>query len=145
MALRLVHLEDDPNDRELVADAAPDEIGVSVSYPLPGTGFYEQVKAQMGAKTHWEDSGDLAMMFRGAYDSDFYRSFRDLLHRQVELRQSRSWSQPRQYRVACAGLKERWDALVASEREHRNPNAVVVTSRKRHVRDKPHAAAAQGC
>ena len=32
------------------ATAAPDDIGVSVSYPLPGTPFYERVKAQLGAQ-----------------------------------------------------------------------------------------------
>src|SRR6202789_4309361 len=39
--------------RDLIAAAAPDEIGVSVSYPLPGTKFFDLVKAQLGAKTHW--------------------------------------------------------------------------------------------
>ncbi len=46
--------------RALVAQAAPDDIGVSVSYPLPGTKFYEKVKAQLGKKTNWQDSDDLA-------------------------------------------------------------------------------------
>ncbi len=32
-----------------------------------------------------QDSDDLAMMFRGAYGSEFYRSVRDLLHTQVDL------------------------------------------------------------
>lgn len=100
--------------RELVADAAPDDIGVSVSYPLPGTKFFEEVKAQLGRKTHWEDSADLAMMFRGAYDSDFYRTFRDLLHEQVTLRQGPA------DRSAEASLRKRWDALIASERMHRS-------------------------
>lgn len=131
--------------RELVAHAAPDEIGVSVSYPLPGTGFYEQVKAQLGSKTHWEDSGDLSMMFHGAYDSHFYRSFRDLLHRQVELQQPGQGMQPQQYREACAGLEARWGALIASEREHRNPEAIAFPSKTQPVRKRPHAAAAQDC
>ena len=129
--------------RALVARAAPDEIGVSVSYPLPGTGFYEQVKAQLGRKTHWEDSGDLSMMFHGAYDSHFYRSFRDLLHQQVELQQAGQGMRPQQYREACAGLEARWNALIASEREHRNPDAAAVPSVRQPVRESPHAAAAQ--
>ena len=33
------------------AARACDDIGVSVAYPLPGTRFHEQVKAQLGAKT----------------------------------------------------------------------------------------------
>ncbi len=30
---------------QMVRDCRPDDIGVSVSYPLPGTPFYERVKA----------------------------------------------------------------------------------------------------
>lgn len=129
--------------RELVARTAPDEIGVSVSYPLPGTRFYEQVKAQLGEKTHWQDSGDLAMMFRGAYDSDFYRSFRDLLHQQVDLLQSKQGLQSRQYREAHAELEARWDALIASERDHRNQAATTAPPIKQCARKRPCAAAAE--
>src|SRR5690606_4505628 len=32
----------------LVKEMMPDDIGISVSYPLPGTVFYENVKAQLG-------------------------------------------------------------------------------------------------
>ncbi|HEY4341981.1 MAG TPA: radical SAM protein, partial [Steroidobacteraceae bacterium] len=69
-------LEDILATRELIDTAAPDDVGISVSYPLPGTAFYEQVKAQLGAKTHWQDSNDLAMMFQGTYGSEFYRTVR---------------------------------------------------------------------
>ncbi|HEY0197582.1 MAG TPA: radical SAM protein [Rhodanobacter sp.] len=109
--------------RELIAQAAPDDIGVSVSYPLPGTKFYEQVKAQLGAKTHWQDSDDLAMMFRGAYDSEFYRHVRDLLHEQVTLQQSKASTEPEHYRDACTALDARWHALIASEGAHRTKDA----------------------
>ena len=75
--------------RELLEAARPDDVGVSVAYPLPGTKFYEQVKGQfLNGKTHWQDSGDLAMMFRGTYSSDFYRAIRNLLHEQVTDRAS---------------------------------------------------------
>jgi anaerobic magnesium-protoporphyrin IX monomethyl ester cyclase len=105
--------------RELIAQAAPDDIGVSVSYPLPGTKFYEQVKAQLGPKTHWQDSGDLAMMFRGAYDSDFYRRVRDLLHEQVAIQQA----EPAERAERHAALDAQWDALIAREGMHRNKDA----------------------
>ncbi|HKP74441.1 MAG TPA: radical SAM protein, partial [Longimicrobiaceae bacterium] len=36
--------------RDLIRDERPDDIGVSVAYPLPGTKFYERVRAQLGAK-----------------------------------------------------------------------------------------------
>jgi len=109
--------------RELVTLAAPDDIGVSVSYPLPGTAFFEQVKAQLGDKTHWRDSGDLAMMFRGTYDSTFYRCIRDLLHEQVALQQSRDAGSPQSSGQAFAALDAQWNALIASEPLHRNPDA----------------------
>jgi anaerobic magnesium-protoporphyrin IX monomethyl ester cyclase len=67
----------------MVREARPDDIGVSVSYPLPGTRFYEQVRAQLGQKSNWSDSADLAMMFRGEYSSEFYRALADALHAEV--------------------------------------------------------------
>ncbi len=111
--------------RDLIEQAAPDDIGVSVSYPLPGTKFYEQVRTQLGAKTHWRDSGDLAMMFHGAYDSDFYRQVRDLLHEQVALRAEKVVGALQRYRDARAALDARWDALIATECAHRSEDATV--------------------
>ena len=35
---------------KLVRDTRPDDIGVSVSYPLPGTKFFERVRAQIRGK-----------------------------------------------------------------------------------------------
>jgi anaerobic magnesium-protoporphyrin IX monomethyl ester cyclase len=70
----------------LVRETLPDDIGVSVSYPLPGTRFHAMVAASLGAKDHWDDSADLAMMFQGTYRTAFYRELHDLLHRDLELR-----------------------------------------------------------
>ena len=69
--------------RALVRDERPDDVGVSVAYPLPGTLFHERVKEQLGARTNWSDSDDLAMMFRGTYEGVFYKRVRDLLHEEV--------------------------------------------------------------
>jgi anaerobic magnesium-protoporphyrin IX monomethyl ester cyclase len=52
-------------------------------------------------------------MFRGAYDSDFYRSFRNLLHDQVTLQLAPD-------EQAEAKLGAAWKALIASERAHRS-------------------------
>jgi anaerobic magnesium-protoporphyrin IX monomethyl ester cyclase len=103
---------------------------------LPGTKFYEQVKAQLGAKTHWDDSDDLAMMFRGAYDSEFYRRARDLLHQQVTLQQSqRTEPEDERHRHASAALAAQWDALIADEYAHRTEHASspIATFTTRHV------------
>jgi len=120
--------------RELVTQAMPDDVGVSVSYPLPGTKFYEQVKAQLGRKTHWEESDDLSMMFRGAYDSEFYRRVRDLLHKQVALHPAQS-TEPERYRDACNTLDAQWAALIASEHAHRTEHAPLplATPSTRHA------------
>ena len=67
----------------MVRETQPNDIGVSVSYPLAGTKFYQLVATQMGKKTNWSDSGDLAMMFRGTYSSDFYRALANALHLEI--------------------------------------------------------------
>ena len=67
----------------MVRDTEPDDIGISVSYPLPGTKFYQNVASRLGPVTNWSDSGDLAMMFHGAYSSEFYRALADALHLEV--------------------------------------------------------------
>ena len=67
----------------MVRETAPDDIGVSVSYPLPGTGFYDRVARDLGEKVNWRDSGDLSMMFRGAYPTEFYRELANALHEEV--------------------------------------------------------------
>lgn len=69
--------------RDLIREERPDDVGVSVAYPLPGTLFHERVKEQLGARTNWSDSDDLAMMFRGTYEGAFYKRVRDLLHEEV--------------------------------------------------------------
>jgi radical SAM superfamily enzyme YgiQ (UPF0313 family) len=67
----------------MVRETQPDDIGVSVSYPLPGTKFHQLVSAQIGTKANWTESGDLAMMFQGAYSSEFYRALAEALHLEV--------------------------------------------------------------
>lgn len=67
----------------MVRETQPDDIGISVSYPLPGTRFYDRVSAQLGPQSNWSDSADLAMMFRGEYSSEFYRALAEALHAEV--------------------------------------------------------------
>lgn len=113
-------LEDLLATRALIENARPDDIGVSVSYPLPGTKFYELVRQQLQAKTHWQESNDLEMMFEGTYSSDFYRSIRDLLHDQVSLDKQNQASHDADYQHTRRSLQRRWDHLIAGEREYRN-------------------------
>lgn len=69
----------------MVRDCMPDEIGVSVSYPLPGTKFYESVKSELVAKQNWAVSADLDLMFAGTYVPDFYRVLHRIVHKQFSI------------------------------------------------------------
>ena len=114
-------LEDIIATRALLASAQPDEIGVSVSYPLPGTKFYDLVRAQMRAKTHWQESNDLDMMFQGTYTSDFYRTVRNLLHDQVAMQTADTPRLPEHERAADA-IEHRWQELMRNELKYRSAN-----------------------
>jgi len=81
--------EDIQETIRLVRQMQPDDIGVSVAYPLPGTKFHERVREELGVKRNWVDSNDLSVMFKAAYTQEFYRALRDALHAEVE-----TWSIP---------------------------------------------------
>jgi len=107
---------------ELVRDTRPDDIGVSVSYPLPGTKFFERVHAQLGEKTNWSDSEDLAMMFRGAYTNEFYRGLHDALHAQVD-----SWnSHGGQSAANDLNPEELWQRVLRLETTCRNAHPTML-------------------
>jgi len=72
----------------MVRRCRPDDIGVSVSYPLPGTTFYQRVRAQLGQKQNWVDSNDLAMMYRATYVPDFYRALHAYVHAEFRAHKS---------------------------------------------------------
>jgi radical SAM superfamily enzyme YgiQ (UPF0313 family) len=74
----------------MIRRCRPDDIGISVSYPLPGTKFYENVKLQLGQKTNWIDSDDLAMLYRGPFIQDFYRVLHHRVHH--EFRARKAWA-----------------------------------------------------
>jgi anaerobic magnesium-protoporphyrin IX monomethyl ester cyclase len=112
-------LEDILATRRLLECARPDDIGVSVSYPLPGTKFYELVREQLRAKTHWQESNDLEMMFEGTYASDFYRTVRDLLHDEVSVEKLNQRQRDIDYQRERRALERRWTQLIANEARYR--------------------------
>ncbi len=122
--IQLGYLDEQLDDilatRDLLEVARPDEIGVSVSYPLPGTKFYELVKTQLGRKTRWQESNDLDMMFHGTYSSEFYRAVRNLMHDQIALQAA---GHPHAGAHAAAGhaLERRWQDLLTHENRYRSP------------------------
>jgi len=73
----------------LVRDCTPDDIGISVSYPMPGTRFYEAVREQLGEKQNWQDSSDLAMLYNGPFTTAFYRKLYSVIHK--EFRARKAW------------------------------------------------------
>jgi anaerobic magnesium-protoporphyrin IX monomethyl ester cyclase len=65
----------------MITELLPHEIGISVSYPLPGTSFYEKVKTQLREKANWTDSDELALMFRNTYEPAFYKQLHRYVHK----------------------------------------------------------------
>ncbi len=73
---------------KMVRECAPDDIGISVSYPLPGTKFFERVKLEMGEKQNWVDSQDLAMLYHGPFPAEFYRILHGRVHYEFRARRA---------------------------------------------------------
>ncbi|MCC6613085.1 MAG: radical SAM protein [Anaerolineae bacterium] len=73
---------------KMVRDLLPDDIGISVSYPLPGTKFYEDVKHELGVRANWIDSADLAMLYQGPYRTEFYRQLHTVVHKEYRARKT---------------------------------------------------------
>lgn len=72
---------------DMVKNNKPDNIGISVSYPLPGTLFYEQVKSQLDIKANWKDSDDLDLLFVGTFSPNYYKILQRYVHHWFRLRQ----------------------------------------------------------
>ncbi len=89
---------------QMVRDCDPDDIGISVSYPMPGTKFYQAVQAQLGEKRNWQDSSDLAMLYQGPYSTAYYRKLHTAVHKEFRLRKA--------WRSLRGGLRARQVARV---------------------------------
>ena len=73
--------EDIKKTIRMINELLPYEIGISVSYPLPGTLFYEKVKTDLTEKANWADSDELALMFRNTYQPAFYKQLHRYVHK----------------------------------------------------------------
>lgn len=73
---------------KMVRDLMPDDIGISVSYPLPGTPFYERVKLELADRANWVDSEDLAMLYQGPFTTGFYRQLHTVIHKDYRSRKT---------------------------------------------------------
>jgi radical SAM superfamily enzyme YgiQ (UPF0313 family) len=64
----------------MINELLPFEIGISVSYPLPGTLFYDRVKADLKKKTNWTDSDEMALMFSNTFPPSYYKQLHKYVH-----------------------------------------------------------------
>jgi radical SAM superfamily enzyme YgiQ (UPF0313 family) len=64
----------------MINELLPHEIGISVSYPLPGTLFFEKVKAELLQKTNWTDSDEMALMFSNTFTPAYYKQLHRYVH-----------------------------------------------------------------
>jgi anaerobic magnesium-protoporphyrin IX monomethyl ester cyclase len=75
----------------MVRDLMPDDIGISVSYPLPGTPFFERVRHELGERVNWLDSADMAMLYKGPFATEFYRQLHTVVHK--DYRSRKTWQE----------------------------------------------------
>jgi radical SAM superfamily enzyme YgiQ (UPF0313 family) len=73
---------------EMINELLPHDIGISVSYPLPGTKFHERVKNELKEKSNWKDSDDLHLMFSNSYSPEFYKHLHRYVHAVYRSKQS---------------------------------------------------------
>jgi anaerobic magnesium-protoporphyrin IX monomethyl ester cyclase len=99
---------------KMVRECLPDDIGISVSYPLPGTKFFERVQMELGEKQNWVDSADLAMLYPGPFPQEFYRVLHGRVHHEFRLRRALDVGQRRRARPAPIG--KRLKALASAPR-----------------------------
>ena len=107
----------------LVRETRPDDVGISFSYPLPNTRFYERVRRQLGSKQNWSDSDDLCVMFKGAYTDKFYRAVRDALHAEVDC--AKPGARPTEFQEFYRELL--WEHVDLLEPGGRNPDATELS------------------
>ncbi|MDB5029947.1 radical SAM protein [Mucilaginibacter sp.] len=70
---------------KMINELLPFEIGISVSYPLPGTVFYDRVKADLKKKTNWTDSDEMALMFSNTFPPTYYKQLHKFVHKNYHM------------------------------------------------------------
>ncbi|HEX5503589.1 MAG TPA: radical SAM protein [Thermomicrobiales bacterium] len=124
---------------QMVRDCRPDDIGMSVSYPLPGTKFHRAVQEQLGVRQNWLDSNDLAMLYQGPFTTAFYRQLHVVLHK--EFRARRTWADLRAAARRPATLR-RGDARCALAAAYHAATLPLARRRLDRLARAPHRGAA---
>jgi anaerobic magnesium-protoporphyrin IX monomethyl ester cyclase len=122
---------------KMVRDLMPDDIGISVSYPLPGTSFYEAVKHELGDRANWMDSADLAMLYQGPFRTEFYRQLHTVIHK--DYRSRKTWAEIKSLLRNPANLRPGLLRQTASMIYHRLtlPGAVARLDKLSHLPHQP--------
>jgi radical SAM superfamily enzyme YgiQ (UPF0313 family) len=105
----------------LLRETRPDDIGVSLSYPLPGTVFFNRVQAQLGRKRNWTDSDDLCTIFTATYTHEFYHALRDALHAEVS-----EWHASENSPAPSCTSESLWSRVIEMEPVSLNPNVLSI-------------------
>ncbi|QEC66167.1 B12-binding domain-containing radical SAM protein [Panacibacter ginsenosidivorans] len=73
--------EDIASTINMINTLLPYDMGISVSYPLPGTKFFENVQSQLKEKANWTDSDELMLMFHNTYKPEYYKKLHRYVHK----------------------------------------------------------------
>ncbi len=73
---------------KLLTDLLPDDIGISVTYPLPGTKFYDSVSSQIETKTNWKDSDDISPLVKSNFPAAYYKPLHRYIHKHYRFKQA---------------------------------------------------------
>jgi len=86
---------------DMIADLKPDQIGISVAYPLPGTPFHHKVADQLTDRDHWDHSQFMKPMHQTPYPAEFYAHLYHYFHALFARLK-------RPFRSGLHGLLDRW-------------------------------------
>ncbi len=119
-------LADIRSTEKMLADLKPDTAGFSVAYPLKGTVFYEQVKAELAPQQQqWSSTNENRLLFKARYPNKFYNLTIRILQKKIALRQHKPLSLNRLTDFAKIGMLEimRQRVLQKSEKVKNQPVA----------------------
>ncbi len=107
----------------LIRETFPDDIGISVTYPIADTDLYRSVNSKLERKENWKNSDDISMLFKGTYKTPFYKKLHQVLHAELDLMHmldQKNDINPSVKDNMLRKLNEDWRLLRQMEKTHRN-------------------------
>ncbi len=108
---------------DLIRDVFPDDIGISVTYPIADTDLYQSVYRELEKKKNWKNSDDISMLFKGTYKTPFYKKLHQILHAELDLMHlldQKKDLNPSVKDDMLSKLNQDWRLLRQMEKTHRN-------------------------